>query len=73
MKSANVHRGKALSVVVLALALTFAAMPSGRDVLAGLAECCNIAEKLARIPLSLLDHKNCFSLDRLDPTCPQCM
>ena len=30
-------------------------------------------ERILRFPCWLMDHRRCFSLDRFDPTCPQCM
>jgi hypothetical protein len=38
-----------------------------------LVEFAGIGEHILRIPQRLLVHTHCFSLDRLDPTCPQCM
>jgi hypothetical protein len=32
-----------------------------------------VTERILRFPCCLIDHKHCFSLDRFDPTCPQCM
>jgi hypothetical protein len=32
-----------------------------------------VTERILRFPCCLMDHKHCFSLDRFDPTCPQCM
>jgi hypothetical protein len=32
-----------------------------------------VTERILRFPCWLLDHEHCFSLDRFDPTCPQCM
>lgn len=32
-----------------------------------------VTERALRLVCYLPDHSNCFSLDRLDPTCPQCM
>ena len=39
----------------------------------GLVQLADMSERLLLIPCQLLDHKHCFSLDRFDPTCPQCM
>ena len=39
----------------------------------GLVEFAEVTERIVRIPSRILDHKHCFSLDRFDPTCPQCM
>jgi hypothetical protein len=32
-----------------------------------------ITEKVERLPCWIVDQSRCFSLDRLDPTCPQCI
>jgi hypothetical protein len=32
-----------------------------------------INEKAARLPCRIVDNSRCLSLDRFDPTCPQCM
>ena len=32
-----------------------------------------VTERIVRFPCWVLDHSRCFSLDRFDPTCPQCM
>ncbi len=39
----------------------------------GLVEFAGVAGRILQLPYRLLDHTHCFSLDRLDPTCPQCM
>ncbi len=56
------------------LALLFLRIPAVRNVVAGaLIEFVEITERALHFPCTLLDHDRCFSLDRLDPTCPQCM
>lgn len=63
--------GYAALVVVTLLALR---IPAVQYVVADtLIEFSEITERALRIPCALLDHDHCFSLDRLDPTCPQCM
>jgi len=48
-------------------------MPAAQTLaMSGLAKFGDIAEQIARFPCWLLDHKDCFSLDWFDPTCPQC-
>jgi hypothetical protein len=32
-----------------------------------------VTERIVRIPCWLVDRERCFSLDRFDPTCPQCI
>ena len=60
----------ALSVLVL-LALR---IPTAQGVIVGgLVEFPDITKQVVRLPCWLLDHRRCFSLDRFDPTCSQCM
>ena len=60
--------------VASVLALAIVATPAGRVVvLASLVHVAEIGTKILRLPCHLFDHSKCFSLDRLDPTCPQCM
>ena len=48
--------------------------PFGRQVVVGgLVELGQITDKIVRFPCWLVDHSRCFSLDRFDPTCPQCL
>jgi hypothetical protein len=42
-------------------------------VLGGLVGFAGITERVVHFPCWLVDHTRCVSLDRLDPTCPQCM
>jgi len=59
---------------VLVLTFAMVAVPTGRRVsVSALLDFVEITEKVARLPCWLVDHSRCFSLDRLDPTCPQCM
>ena len=59
---------------VLVLTFAMVAVPTGRRVsVSALLVFVEITEKVARLPCWLVDHSRCFSLDRLDPTCPQCM
>jgi hypothetical protein len=46
---------------------------AGSVLICELVEFADISERIMRIPCQLLDRKHCFSLDRFDPTCPQCM
>lgn len=49
-------------------------IPAVQSVIAGaLIEFVEVTERTLRLPCALLNHDRCFSLDRLDPTCPQCM
>jgi hypothetical protein len=57
-----------------ALALVVLATPAGRNVaLSALVDFAEVTAKVFRIPCWITDHSKCFSLDRFDPTCPQCM
>jgi hypothetical protein len=61
-------------VVASALALAILATPAGRAVaLAPLVHLAEAGVKNLRLPCWIVDHSKCFTLDRLDPTCPQCM
>ena len=63
-----------VNAALVALALLVLAMPATRNVLAcALNEFSEITERAMHIPSWLMDHQSCFTLDRLDPTCPQCM
>jgi hypothetical protein len=63
-----------VGVVVSTLALAFVATSSGLSVaVSALVDFAEITERVARFPGWLVDHSRCFSLDRLDPTCPQCI
>jgi hypothetical protein len=59
---------------VLALSLTTVGTTIGRNAaVAALVDFAEITERVARFPCWLVDHSRCFPLDRLDPTCPQCI
>jgi hypothetical protein len=59
---------------MIVLALLVLRIPVVQNVIAGaFIEFVEITERTLRLPCALLDHDRCFSLDRLDPTCPQCM
>ena len=60
----------ALTMLVIIVARTPIAQ---RIVIAGLVDSVVVFERIVRFPSRLTDHKSCFSLDRFDPTCPQCM
>lgn len=58
---------------LIALALFVLAMPAAQNVLAfALDEFTEITERVLHFPCTLLNHTHCFTLDRFDPTCPQC-
>ena len=63
-----------LHTSVVALLLVALRTPTVQRVVArGLIEFAEIAERIVRFPCWAVDNSWCFSLDRLDPTCPQCL
>jgi hypothetical protein len=63
-----------LKAGLVALALLVLALPATQHALAfALDECAEITERVLHFPCTLLDHDHCFTLDRFDPTCPQCL
>lgn len=59
---------------LIVLTLLVFRIPAVQNIAAAvLAEFVQITERALHIPCALLDHDHCFSLDRFDPTCPQCM
>jgi hypothetical protein len=61
--------GYAAMVVVTLLILR---IPAVQYVIAeALIEFIQITERTLRLPCALLNHDHCFTLDRLDPTCPR--
>jgi hypothetical protein len=59
---------------MIVLALLVLRVPAVQNVIAGaLIEFIEITERTVRFPCWLMDHQSCFTLDRLDPTCPQCL
>ncbi len=62
------------TVAALAVSLIALSTPSARSMLMdGFIEFAQVTEKAACFPYWLVTHTHCFSLDRFDPTCPQCM
>ncbi len=61
----------AAAFVLILVALRTPALQS--IVVGGLVEFGQIADRIVRFPCWLEDHSRCFSLDRFDPTCPQCL
>lgn len=63
-----------VNAALVALTLLILAMPVTQNILAcALDECAEITEQVLHFPCTLLDHSKCFTLDRFDPTCPQCL
>jgi hypothetical protein len=69
-----IRRRLMTGIVVSVLALAVLATPSGRTVvLASLIHVAEVGSRILRLPCWIVDHSKCFSLDRLDSTCPQCL
>ena len=61
-------------IAVCALVAAILVTPTGRAVVLGsLVHVAEIGSKILRLPCWIVDHSKCFNLDRLDPTCPQCL
>ena len=74
MTDHKTNRGRLAGYALLViLAVLFIRTPAVQRIVAGtLIEFVEVTERVFRFPCALLDHDRCFSLDRLDPTCPQC-
>ena len=75
MKQAATTRRKFIAGAGACLfALAIVATPSGRSVaVSALLDFVEITERITRLPCSIVAHSRCLTLDRFDPTCPQCM
>jgi hypothetical protein len=62
----------AVAAIVLAL-IALRTLAVQGILIGGFIEFTQITEKASRFPCWLVTHTHCFSLDRFDPTCPQCM
>lgn len=68
------HNQLVIHTAVVVLVIVVLRMPAAQSVIVGgLVELANLTERVVRFPCGLSDHSRCFSLDRFDPTCPQCM
>ena len=68
------HNQLVIHTAVVVLVIVVLRMPAAQSVIVGgLVEFAHITERVVRLPCWLLEHKSCFSLDRFDPTCPQCI
>jgi hypothetical protein len=73
-KTATTPRKFVAGAAVLVVTLAIVATPTGRSVaVSALLDFVEITEKVARSPCWIVNHSKCLSLDRLDPTCPQCI
>ena len=72
MTQAKTNLRKLAGYVALAVVtLLFFRVPAVQNAIAeALIEFVQITERTLRLPCALLDHDRCFTLDRLDPTCP---
>ena len=62
-----------LSVSASLLALTLLVSPVGRNSVASTLDCfIQTVDAVTEFPCKIVTHIRHFSLDRLDPTCPQC-
>ena len=58
-------------VALVVVTLLILRIPAVQNAIAeALIEFIQITERTLRFPCALLDYDRCFSLDRLDPTCP---
>lgn len=69
----NRHR-LCVNATLIALALLLFALPVTQNTLAcALDELVGITDRALHFPCTFLEHGKCFTLDRFDPTCPQCL
>lgn len=67
------RRKSIATVAAITLSLIALRMPAVQGILLnGFIEFAQVTEKAACFPYWLVNHSRCFSLDRFDPTCPQC-
>jgi hypothetical protein len=74
----NLHmtnrRRSIAAVAAVMLALIALRTPAVQGILSGgFIKFAQFTERAACFPYWLVTHTHCFSLDRFDPTCPQCM
>lgn len=68
------RRRSIAAVAAILLSLIALRMPTIQGILVGgFIEFAQVTERAACFPYWLVTHTHCFSLDRFDPTCPQCM
>jgi hypothetical protein len=69
------NRGRSIAAfAAIMLSLIALRMPAVQGILiGGFIEFAHVTERAACFPYWLVTHTHCFSLDRFDPTCPQCM
>jgi hypothetical protein len=66
------HHRLITKATLIVLALLLFAMPVTQNAIAwALDEFVETTDRVLHFPCTLLDHGKCFTLDRLDPACPQ--
>lgn len=71
---AVLHPKFVMRAAVIILAVAVLRTPTAQSVIVGgLVECAEMTERVLQFPYWFFDHTHCFSLDRFDPTCPQCL
>jgi hypothetical protein len=71
---ATTRRRSIATVAAIVLSLLALRMPGVQGILLnGFIEFAQVTERAVCFPYWLVNHPHCFSLDRFDPTCPQCM
>ena len=67
------HRKLLAYVLMSILTLVMARTPPGQTIVTiALLDFVEVTERIIQFPCWMKDHARCLSLDRLDPTCPQC-
>jgi hypothetical protein len=74
MKQAATTRCKFIAGAGVGLfALAMVATSTRSMAASALLDFVEITERITRLPCWIVDHSRCLTLDRFDPTCPQCM
>lgn len=70
---ARLRRFMGYVAVIVFVILALRTPAEQRVITGGFVELADTSARILRLPCRLMDHTRCFSLDRFDPTCPQCM
>jgi hypothetical protein len=63
-----------VNAALIMLALLLFALPATQNILAyALDQFVEITDRALHFPCTFLEHGKCFTPNRLDPTCPQCL
>jgi hypothetical protein len=73
LRIARLRRFTSYAAVIVLATLVLRTPAAQSVVTGGLVEFADMSARILRLPCWLMDHTRCFSLDRFDPTCPQCM